>query len=432
MTTEQKVKQMYTEYTYPKYNSYMDKFAPIPHQYSNYIFLEQLNHYIYNGKQTFNNYNILVAGVGLGGDLINMAYFLKDNKNTKIVGIDLSPSSLKICKERVKKYNLEKNVTLIEMSLLDLDSKIHGMFDLIISIGVLHHLENPTNGLKSLKSVLKQDGCMAIMVYGKIGRTGIYQMQDLLKIVNNNVHNYSEKIENFKNIYKNLPKNWFKRGEELINDHTGSDEGIVDLLLHCQDRAYNIKELFEWFDECSMNFVDFSPHIRFKLNYNIPNINSPTNIIDKYSLNELYFGDIIKYSFWLSNKNPKNIKCSLDNLNNIMTLVCITKTNLDNILKTRTIDSQFIKVNNLPLTYNYKGLWTWDSTHTISFTFELSDIIYVILNNIDNKKTTKTIFQNVRDELKLCITDDKLLEIWKPVYELFNLYDLILLKSSEI
>ena len=41
------VKELYTKYTYPKYNEYMDQFAPIPHQYSIGIFPEQINHYIY-------------------------------------------------------------------------------------------------------------------------------------------------------------------------------------------------------------------------------------------------------------------------------------------------------------------------------------------------------------------------------------------------
>ena len=67
------------------------------------------------------------------------------------------------------------------MSLLDLDPTIHGHFDLIICVGVLHHLENPSDGLNKLNSVLKNDGFIFIMVYGKYGRTGIYQMQDLLK-----------------------------------------------------------------------------------------------------------------------------------------------------------------------------------------------------------------------------------------------------------
>jgi SAM-dependent methyltransferase len=432
MTTEQKVKKMYTEYTYPKYTPYMDRDAPIPHQYTSFLFPEQINHYIYGGKKTtFDNYNILVAGVGLGSDLINMAYLLREYKNIRLTGIDLSPSSLNICKERVDKYNLS-NVNLIEMSLLDLDPDIHGTFDLIICIGVLHHLENPTDGLNSLKNVLVENGGMYIMVYGKIGRTGVYQMQNLLRQINKNINNYTEKIANYKKLYSKLPtNNWFLLGEHLITDHKISDEGIVDLLLNCQDRAYDIPELYNWINECGLKIIEFSPVSRFKYKYNIPEINYQEDIISKYTINELFFGDIIKHSFYVT-KNKVTAPL-INDLNNVMSLVMITKKTINKILDFyKTNYSETININT---TLQYKlndRIWSYSNEQTIHIVLNINDIIASILDNIDGKKTTKTIFQNVRDELKLCITDDKLLEIWKPVYELFNLYDLILLKSSEI
>ena len=51
---EQKVKQMYTEYTYPAYNKdKIDNNAPIPTQYSDLMFPEQISYYIYNGNYDF-------------------------------------------------------------------------------------------------------------------------------------------------------------------------------------------------------------------------------------------------------------------------------------------------------------------------------------------------------------------------------------------
>ena len=61
---EGKVKQMYTDYTYPKYDKNMDNYAPNVSIIPNALFPEQITHYIYNGSKNFNNYNILVAGVG--------------------------------------------------------------------------------------------------------------------------------------------------------------------------------------------------------------------------------------------------------------------------------------------------------------------------------------------------------------------------------
>ena len=47
---------------------------------------------------------------------------------------------------------------------------------------------------------------MYIMVYGKYGRTGIYQMQELMRRVNTNITDYPTKISNFKKIYEQLPE----------------------------------------------------------------------------------------------------------------------------------------------------------------------------------------------------------------------------------
>ena len=149
---EKKVKQMYTEYTYPKYNENDDSNCPdFPNELAILMSINQINHYIYSGKKhNFNNYRILIAGCGLGGDCIQYGLLFKGYKNIEIIGIDLSPSSLDICKKRLPKYNLENDVKLTEMSLLDLDPKIHGKFDMITCIGVLHHLENPQKGLDAL------------------------------------------------------------------------------------------------------------------------------------------------------------------------------------------------------------------------------------------------------------------------------------------
>ena len=155
--------------------------------------------------------------------------------------------------------------------------------------------ENPQEGLNALKNVLTDDGFMFIMVYGTYGRTGIYQMQDLMKKINfnENTDDFPKKLKNFKTIYNKLPENnWFKKGEDLILDHKVSDEGIVDLILHHQDRSYNIQELYEWVNNSELNIVDFSVNDKYKYQYEIEGIKYPNNNIDKYLINEIFFGDI--------------------------------------------------------------------------------------------------------------------------------------------
>ena len=42
---------------------------------------------------------------------------------------------------------------------------------------MLHHLPDPETGLTILADSLEPDGGMALMLYARIGRTGVYQLQ---------------------------------------------------------------------------------------------------------------------------------------------------------------------------------------------------------------------------------------------------------------
>ena len=427
------MKKMYTLYPYPNYDSKHDKYAPIPAQYSPFSFLEQINHYLYNGKKNFNNFRVLVAGCGIGGDVVSLGFLLKEYKGSNILAIDISPESLRITKERIKLYNLD-NIEVREMSLLDINPKDFGYFDFIVCIGVLHHLEYPQSGLNKLRQVLKPDGGMYIMVYGEIGRTGVYQMQDLLNMVNKNTNNFANKIINFKNIYSILPSsNLLKKTENVICDHNTGDNGIVDELLNLQDRAYTVSELYKFVKSVGMNIVEFSPMDRYKYKFSIPNIDYKNiSEIEKYSINELFFGDICKHSIYISNRT--NTIALIDDLDNIMIYNFILKESLLKIISYYESNNKLNKLNvsSLQLMHvlpDNKFNWHNNSSSRFSFSFSINPYIYFILKSIDNETSTLDIFNNLRNKFGIKCSNNSLLQMFKPIYKIFEMYDLILLKS---
>jgi len=427
------MKKMYTLYPYPNYDSKHDKYAPIPAQYSPFSFLEQINHYLYNGKKNFNNFRVLVAGCGIGGDVVSLGFLLKEYKGSNILAIDISPESLRITKERIKLYNLD-NIEVREMSLLDINPKDFGYFDFIVCIGVLHHLEYPQSGLNKLRQVLKPDGGMYIMVYGEIGRTGVYQMQDLLNMVNKNTNNFANKIINFKNIYSILPSsNLLKKTENVIRDHNTGDNGIVDELLNLQDRAYTVSELYKFVKSVGMNIVEFSPMDRYKYKFSIPNIDYKNiSEIEKYSINELFFGDICKHSIYISNRT--NTIALIDDLDNIMIYNFIFKESLLKIISYYESNNKLNKLNvsSLQLMHvlpDNKFNWHNNSSSRFSFSFSINPYIYFILKSIDNETSTLDIFNNLRNKFGIKCSNNSLLQMFKPIYKIFEMYDLILLKN---
>ena len=210
--------------------------------------LPMINHYCFAGKQSFRNgFRALVAGGGTGDATIYLAEQLKHG-NAEIVHLDLSEASIAIARARAQIRGLT-NIRWVHASLLNLPSLGLGQFDYITCSGVLHHLADPDAGFQALRSVLAPEGAIGLMVYGTTGRTGVYQMQALMRLVNGEERDAQRKIANTRDVLASLPaSNWFKRSEDLYNDHKSGDAGIFDLLLHAQDRSYSVGALFDWLD----------------------------------------------------------------------------------------------------------------------------------------------------------------------------------------
>ncbi len=209
--------------------------------------LPMLNHYCFAGRQTFaNGFRVLLAGAGTGDGTIFLAEQLR-HTDAQIVHLDMSRASLVIARERARMRQLN-NIQFVEDSLLNLPQLGLTPFDYINCSGVLHHLANPDNGFQALRNVLKPDGAIGLMVYATAGRTGVYQMQALMRLVNGDETDAQRKIAQTRDLLASLPaSNWFKRAEgDLYHDHRIDDSGLYDLLLHSQDRSYSVDELFDW------------------------------------------------------------------------------------------------------------------------------------------------------------------------------------------
>ena len=210
--------------------------------------LPMINHYCFAGKQSFKKgFRALLAGGGTGDQTIFLAEQLKDT-DARIVHLDLSEASIGIARERARIRGLT-NIDWVHDSLLNLPRLDMGLFDYIGCSGVLHHLADPDAGFKALRSVLKPDGAIGLMVYGTTGRTGVYQMQALMRMVNGPQLDMQGELANTRDLLASLPSsNWFRRGEDLHGDHKAGDAGIYDLLLHSQDRSFSVGELFDWIE----------------------------------------------------------------------------------------------------------------------------------------------------------------------------------------
>lgn len=211
--------------------------------------LLELNHYLYAGARDFAQpFRALVAGGGTGDGLIMLAQHLTDaGCPAEVVYLDLSKASRAIAEQRAKVRGLG-NITFVTGSLLDLPDLGLGSFDYIDCCGVLHHLADPPAGLAALGAALAPDGGMGIMVYGTLGRTGVYPMQAMLQTLASYAPapalTATTQLATARDLMKQLPAtNWLRRNPAIGDHLAGGDAGLADLLLHPQDRAYSVPEL---------------------------------------------------------------------------------------------------------------------------------------------------------------------------------------------
>lgn len=210
--------------------------------------LPMINHYGFAGRQDFRRgFRALVAGGGTGDATIFLAEQLRDT-DAQVVHVDFSSASIALAKERASIRGLE-NITWIEDSLLALPSLGLEPFDYVNCVGVLHHLAEPEAGLEALLSVRKPEGVLGIMVYGRHGRAGVYQMQELLRNMPSAGQGMQAELATAREVLASAPPtNWFKQNERFFGDHLAwGDAGLYDLLLHSQDRAYTVDEVYAWF-----------------------------------------------------------------------------------------------------------------------------------------------------------------------------------------
>ena len=106
-----------------------------------------------------------------------------NHTNGEVIYIDFSSSSMKIAQQRTRYRDL-RNIIWVNSWIEGIRFFRIGAFETLECSGVLHHLKSPLLGMNILKDTLAEKGGLSIMVYGKYGRTAIYQLQSLLAMIN--------------------------------------------------------------------------------------------------------------------------------------------------------------------------------------------------------------------------------------------------------
>ncbi len=267
--------------------------------------IDELNHYVFGGRRDFAKpFRALVAGGGTGDATIMVAQQLANaGCPAEVVYVDVSEASRAVAEARAKIRGLD-NVRFEHLSLLDLPESGLGPFDYIDCCGVLHHLEDPGEGLRALVEVLADSGGMGLMLYGELGRTGVYPMQEMMRTLATN-DAAPNRLDVTRRLLKQLPAtNWLRRNPFLADHLAQGDAGLYDLFLHARDRAYRVPEISQLAAAAGLRIVTFiEPAFYDPTSY----IADPELLarlehrpwIERCALAELLAGNIRKHVFYV-------------------------------------------------------------------------------------------------------------------------------------
>jgi SAM-dependent methyltransferase len=207
--------------------------------------LREIDHWIFAGRRPASRpLRALMAGGGSGDGSIMLAQQMTSlGRPGQVTWLDRSAAAKRVVQARAAARRLD-NLRFEEGSLLDLAGSGLGPFDYIDCCGVLHHLPDPAAGLAALVSVLEPGGGIGLMVYAPHGRTGVYMMQDALRILAPAEEPPAARVEVARRLWKQAPDTAWLRRNPWIDDHIkGGDAGLYDLLLNPRDRAFTVPQL---------------------------------------------------------------------------------------------------------------------------------------------------------------------------------------------
>lgn len=126
----------------------------------------------------FRGKSVLDAGTGTGDRLLEAAAALKE---TTFLAIDVSGRPLAIARETAKEERID-NVQFRRVDLMDTSANL-GRFDVILCMGVLHHLADPQLGMRNLVRSLSDHGMLFFYIHGRHGSHERMRRKQILSVL---------------------------------------------------------------------------------------------------------------------------------------------------------------------------------------------------------------------------------------------------------
>jgi SAM-dependent methyltransferase len=193
--------------------------------------------------------NVLIAGCGTGQHAIETAQRFS---GARVLAIDLSLTSLAYAMRKTRELGVG-NIDYAQADILKLDT-IGRTFDVIESSGVLHHMADPFAGWRTLVSVLRPGGLMAVALYSEIARADIVKARAFIA-----ERGYGSSADEIRRCRQEIVAH--EGGQAFKNVYASGDffstSDCRDLLFHVQEHRLTIPQIAGFLAANGLEFVAF-------------------------------------------------------------------------------------------------------------------------------------------------------------------------------
>jgi tetratricopeptide (TPR) repeat protein/SAM-dependent methyltransferase len=193
--------------------------------------------------------DILVAGCGTGRHAIEIARLYR---GARILAIDLSLASLAHARRKTAESGLE-NIEFGQADILELGN-LGRSFDVIESVGVLHHLHDPLGGWRVLIGVLRPGGFMSVGLYSALARQGVSAARAL--IAERGYRATAHDIRRFRQEILGLDDDAPAKSPSRSSDFFATS-GCRDLFFHVEEHATTIPAIKEFLAANELALIGF-------------------------------------------------------------------------------------------------------------------------------------------------------------------------------
>jgi 2-polyprenyl-3-methyl-5-hydroxy-6-metoxy-1,4-benzoquinol methylase len=195
------------------------------------------------------NPEILIAGCGTG---FHSAQTAMRFPTARILAVDLSLASLAYAKRRTSEFGLDR-IEYAQADLLEL-GRLDRRFDIVESIGVLHHLHDPIQGWRVLTGLLRPGGMMFIGLYSELARKAVVAARSF--IAERGFEASTDGIRRARPaILDTMDDSVVRRFRTNVDFYSVS--GCRDLLFHVQEHRFTVPQIAQAIEQLGLEFVGF-------------------------------------------------------------------------------------------------------------------------------------------------------------------------------